>query len=443
MQVYSSLPIATNHPPPEDLEEIPHHLLGFLDHKKEFTVVEFVENSLEIIERIRRNGGRGVVVVGGTGYYISSLLWEGTLVAGSRFGGGSEDGSETEDEICDTLPSSIESSDPSNLRTRIAKALADPTTPSRTLHALLSLADPHVALLRHPNDDRKIRRSLQIFLTSGPQSEVWAEQRARRERGSLLRYRTLLFWTYSAPEKLNPRLDGRVDTMIQRGMLAELQSVAVKASELPGWRDGHLDWTRGIAQAIGFKEFASYLGLSEAPLDKSAALQAGIEATKLRTRRYAKTQGQWLRNKLVPALLDENRGFLDTDKLSGRAVALDVDSASWVGIVDRAVSIAEEFLGQKSGPVDMDPILSSLLPPSSRPTQKDLTAQLCEICTDHLGNPRRLSGAAEYARHLTSRGHKAALERRKEMERNPIYREKVEEEMRRRRKAAAANTADL
>lgn len=459
MQVYSTLPIATNHPPPEDLAAVKHHLLGFLPSESEFTVVDFVSQSLQIIEGIRNRGGRGVVVVGGTGYYISSLLWEGMLTPGDKvLPGEANEGDagigEPSNPSTDTYSASEAADaehDPAtaDLRRRIRAALLDANSPAASLHSLLSQADPPLAQIRHPNDVRRVRRALEVFLSSGPQSQLWQQQKAQRQEGTMLRYRTALFWCHSDPKYLDPRLDTRVDKMLERGMLDELRVVKeiAVAGRLPcsvQKPDGtyETDWTRGIAQAIGFKEFAPYLGLTPTDMSPEEALKAGVEDTKLRTRRYAKTQQKWLRNKLVPILLKEAERHIEGgEKKGGGAWAVDVDAEPWQKVVDRACHTALDFFVSTPGKQQLDPVLASLLSTSDSsdqgPSENVQPMLPCPVCTDHLGKSKMVMGGHEWAVHLKSKGHKAAERRKKEMEGNPVYKAKAEEAQRRRAEEAS------
>ncbi|KAI9019069.1 IPP transferase-domain-containing protein, partial [Hyaloraphidium curvatum] len=401
MQVYASLPIATNHPTPEDFAKVRHHLVGHLDHTMEYTAPEFVRDALDIIERIRAEGGRGVVVAGGTGYYVQSLLFRNTLTSGAFL-------------------DSAEPSAPAD-----GAALAHPSTPAATLHSLLSFADPPVALLRHPNDVRKVRRSLEVFLSQGAQSELWEAQKREREGASSLRFRTVLLWVYSPPERLDPRLDARVDAMIERGLLEELAALkpAVERGELPASKrveDGDgtstiVDWTRGIGQAIGFKEFSDHLGLASsgnpAAADPERSLADGLERMRQRTRRYARTQLQWLRNRLAPAVLrEEPLPFPGTGLRAGDAHALPVDDRPWDEIVVEAENRVLAFLEATPASPSADSVLASLLSASgTRGMQPHVP---CPVCTDDEGKPRMIP-EGQFEDHLKSRAHRGQERRRR------------------------------
>ncbi|KAK3858773.1 hypothetical protein Pcinc_035063 [Petrolisthes cinctipes] len=75
MQVYKGLDIITNKVTPEEQAQVPHHLLDFVDPLSRYSVIDFRDAALPIVERLLDQGTLPVIV-GGTNYYIESLLWE-------------------------------------------------------------------------------------------------------------------------------------------------------------------------------------------------------------------------------------------------------------------------------------------------------------------------------------------------------------------------------
>jgi tRNA A37 N6-isopentenylltransferase MiaA len=249
-------------------------------------------------------------------------------------GEGAEDGARQD------IPAAIE--DDSNVRWPILAASG------QEMLAKLKEVDPVMAERWHPNDVRKIRRSLEIWLKTGRKaSEVYAEQEtaragtgpgvakakqpgrmddANREdtppmfpesiREGLLRFSTILFWPHVPRQVLAPRLDARVDNMIQSGLLDEAMSLHI-SSKLATQDNLAIDETRGIYTAVGYKEFKPYLTASsssdqeiiEGMTDSTSLLHLlndSVELTKGATRRYAKSQIRWVRIKLVHALQQAN-----------------------------------------------------------------------------------------------------------------------------------------
>ena len=73
MQIYKGMDIGTAKPTFEEMQGIPHHLMGFLDSKENFSVAIYVEMAHKIIADIHSKG-KLPIVTGGTGLYVDSLL---------------------------------------------------------------------------------------------------------------------------------------------------------------------------------------------------------------------------------------------------------------------------------------------------------------------------------------------------------------------------------
>ncbi|CAG8499643.1 13202_t:CDS:2 [Acaulospora colombiana] len=177
------------------------------------------------------------IIVGGTHYYIQSLLWKNTLIGDGSISGESD--SDEESEFREILDAETE-----------------------VLYERLQEVDPVMANRWHWNDRRKIRRSLQIYLQTGkPHSEWIKEQHQHRSVPHYRFPRTCIFWLYADLEVLDQRLDARVDKMIERGLFNEIEYLRneVKDGKMHVPPDQNAEYTRGIWQAIGYKEFDPYL----------------------------------------------------------------------------------------------------------------------------------------------------------------------------------------
>jgi tRNA dimethylallyltransferase len=86
MQVYKGLDIITNKVTLEEQASIPHHLLDFVETNEKLSVVEFKTIALDVISDIITRQ-KVPIIVGGTNYYIESLLWE-NLIDEARAGAG-------------------------------------------------------------------------------------------------------------------------------------------------------------------------------------------------------------------------------------------------------------------------------------------------------------------------------------------------------------------
>ncbi|CAO3697506.1 unnamed protein product [Rhizopus microsporus] len=279
LQVYKGLDIITNKMPVNEREGIKHHLMDFLNPEEEYSVTEFLKDCSQKIESISEQS-QLPVVVGGTNYYIQSLIWNNTLI-----------GQRENSPALDDFPEldKLETSE---------------------LYERLSQVDPVMANKWHPSDRRKILRSLKIYHQTGqPQSEIIKLQKEQNETEGLQpRYRSLIFWIYAEPSKLNPRLDERVDQMIETGLFDEIKDLrnrVVQGSiKAPGQNEEK--YQRGLWQAIGYKEFDPYFNALEEGKEESEIVKIKDECTermKAATRRYAKRQIQWIRNKLLPTVM--------------------------------------------------------------------------------------------------------------------------------------------
>ncbi|KAG0204615.1 hypothetical protein BGX28_003521 [Mortierella sp. GBA30] len=316
LQVYKGLDIITNKMPIEEREGVVHHLMDFLPMDREYSVLDFKADAMDLIKKIH-DRNHMPVVVGGTHYYIQSLLWRDTLL-------------DTKKNVGTISEAQMQEQNDEN-----EKFLRDSDTP--TLYKKLQEVDPIMANKWHENDRRKITRSLQVFFETGEcQSDLIKKQHALSEN-ERLRMPSCIFWVYSAPDVLNARLDARVDKMIKGGLFDEIQGMRKSVGP-------NTDYERGIWQAIGYKEFDPYFtALEEAimnsqPTDTQELETLKAECTetmKTRTRQYAKRQVLWIRNKLLPLCREKDVKIFLLD-----ATSLE----TWKeNVSNTAVKIAKDF----------------------------------------------------------------------------------------------------
>lgn len=216
MQVYKGLDIITNKPTLQERSAVKHHLFDFVSPLKEYSVIDFVADALKAIKNIHDEKSIPVIV-GGTNYYIHSLLYEKTTIETSdsmlsKYTGLSscQEGLISNDPIlAQKLSNILERTNP---KTNSALKIFEFVNNECDMHAALTEIDVFMSERWHPKDFRKIRRSIEIFFTTGKKhSDLVLEQ---KNQESKLRFRTCAFWLYGATEKLNERLDNRVDQMI-------------------------------------------------------------------------------------------------------------------------------------------------------------------------------------------------------------------------------------
>ncbi|XP_072227044.1 tRNA dimethylallyltransferase isoform X2 [Leuresthes tenuis] len=282
MQVYQGLDIITNKVTAAERAQCRHHMISFVDPLvSNYTVVDFRNKALALIDDMHSRN-KLPVIVGGTNYYIESLLWRVLLDTGQE-----------NDDLGD-------GEDRSPNRKMELEKLGAPE-----LHKRLAQVDPKMAAMLHPNDKRKIARSLQIHVETGIPHSRWLDEQRGQEGsdglGGPLRYPDpCIFWLHADMEALDKKLDGRVDEMLSAGLIEELRDFHIRYNQQKVHNDGQ-DYQHGIFQSIGFKEFHDYLTAPESstPQEKDALRDKGIEALKIATKRYARKQNKWVRNRFL------------------------------------------------------------------------------------------------------------------------------------------------
>ncbi|XP_055949856.1 tRNA dimethylallyltransferase-like [Argiope bruennichi] len=304
MQVYKGLDIITNKVTPEEQKEAVHHCINCIEPLSRYTVVDFRNQALPIINNIMKQN-KLPIIVGGTNYYIESLLWE-VLISNQKehnkllF----DDDSCIENDSL-TIPSNVSLSTQDLFKQKITADSFEDIS-NMDLHKSLQEIDPDMANSVHPEDRRKVIRSLQVYQQHGRRhSELLQEQRSQYGGSSLggpLRFKnTVMLWLQCDKEVLNQRLDDRVDEMLERGLISELlnfhKDYNEKRIDIQNPR-----YSEGIFQSIGFKEFHEYLILSEEEKNSDTGqriLEKAIEEMKLVTRQYARKQTKWIINRFL------------------------------------------------------------------------------------------------------------------------------------------------
>ncbi|XP_072015938.1 tRNA dimethylallyltransferase-like isoform X3 [Amphiura filiformis] len=280
-----------------------------------------------------------------------------------------------------------------------------------TLHGILAEIDPERANGLHPNNRRKIIRSLQVYEQQGIRhSELLARQHQQTGASSLsgpLRYHNLcILWLQADTEVLHQRLDARVDDMIEQGLVEELADFHrqhnQKRLESSDVRKEE-QYVNGIFQSIGFKEFHDYLILSdqEKTTDEGLKLfKEGVEKMKIATRQYARRQNKWVRNRFVkrPGSAAPSVYSLNT-----------TDPSRWDEIVlQPALDILQAWLQGKNPPVE--PVHYEPEPEDSHEVDRKAT-YVCDVCQGKV-----IVGWQQWQAHSKSRSH--AKRKRKAILRN-------------------------
>ena len=242
MQIYRGMTIGTAAPTAEEMEGVPHHMIAVADPAEQWSAARFCQAADACIQDILSRG-KLPVLAGGTGLYLDALI------RGDDFAPGCQGG---------------------RTRLRLQQELRE--LGPREMLRRLEAVDPETAARLHLRDEKRILRALEIYEQTGEPMSL----RDRRGRQRPDRYEAVYIGlSFRDREDLRQRIDRRVDEMVRRGLLQEVQ--ALLDSGLP--RDAT------ALQAIGYKQFL-------AVADGAAT---AVEEVKLRSRKYAKRQLTWLR----------------------------------------------------------------------------------------------------------------------------------------------------
>lgn len=243
MQIYRGMDIATAKPTKAEQQEVPHHLIGFLDPLEEFSVADYVKLAHQAIADIY-NRGKFPLLVGGTGLYLNAVL--------------------------DNLVFTEIETD-SAIRAKLEQELAE-NGPNILFEELMRI-DPETASRLHPNNRTRLVRALEVYrLTGIPMSE-----HQRRSRLAPSPYAAVRIGLgFRNRQTLYDRIDKRVDNMMEEGLLEEARDVLNSKSG------------KTARQAIGYKELLPYF-MGEATLEDA------VDKIKQETRHYAKRQLTWFR----------------------------------------------------------------------------------------------------------------------------------------------------
>jgi len=251
MQVYKGLDIGTAKIKPEEMEGVPHHLLDIKEPTDSFSVAEFQRMVREKITEIQSRG-KFPILVGGTGLYVQSVLYDFQF---------------TEDRVDE------------GIRNAYYEELQ--RVGPLAMHEKLEQIDPQTAAVIHPNNTRRVVRALEIAEHSDTTKSAVPQNQGNRPM-----YHHSVLGMELDRETLYERINLRVDRMIEQGLVEEAKRL---------WELGIRDVQ--AVQAIGYKELYAHF-------NEQISLDEAIEQIKQNSRRYAKRQITYFRNKLPVTWID-------------------------------------------------------------------------------------------------------------------------------------------
>ena len=248
LQFYRGLDIGTGKVTPEEMQDVPHHALDFLDVDQDYDASQFQALAQNLI---RDCHARGVlpILVGGSGLYLEGLLYD------LEFGGKA-------------------SHDPL-IRQALEQRLE--TEGAQVLYAELLAQDPLAASKIPIQNHRRLLRALEVIQVTGQKFSDQSQHETAQAR-----YETCILALDRPRDQLYERINARVQAMVAQGLEAEVRHLyqIAQGQLLPS------------VQGIGYKEWWPYL---DGAISDREAVIAAIQQS---SRRYAKRQLTWFRNRI-------------------------------------------------------------------------------------------------------------------------------------------------
>lgn len=255
MQVYKGMDIGTAKPSKEEQQSVPHHLIDSRSVKDLFNVVDFYYEAKHYCQQIHARN-RIPIVVGGSGFYIHSLLY------------GPPSG-----------PPSVP-----KIRSQLEGEMA--TLGPKVLYKRLEQLDLEYAKTLTHNDKQKIVRALEIITLTGKKvSQVPWKTKVIPEN-----YSFRCWFLHRPRESLYHRIEVRCDKMLDWGFLEEVKTLKKQG----------LEENRSTALSIGYRQGLEFLASKQTPQD----YEKFVASFKQASRRLAKRQFTWFRKEPLFRWLD-------------------------------------------------------------------------------------------------------------------------------------------
>ncbi|MBP1949207.1 tRNA (adenosine(37)-N6)-dimethylallyltransferase MiaA [Virgibacillus litoralis] len=266
MQVYRGLDIGTAKISEEEKHGIPHYMIDTKYPSDSFSVADYQAHVQQYINEISSHQ-KLPIIAGGSGLYIQAALYDYNFSDQKR-----------DSEVTRRLEEELDNQGVLTLYNRLKKI------------------DPEQAAKIHPNNHRRVIRALEIYQTTGMTMSEYQKEQKR-----VSPYNPIFIGLEMDRKLLYERINARVDNMLEQGLLDEVEMLYKQGFE-------NCQSMRGI----GYKEFIPYFK------GEQSLIQA-TETLKRNSRRFAKRQYTWFKNKLdvqwytiTPETIDETfRKILD------------------------------------------------------------------------------------------------------------------------------------
>jgi tRNA dimethylallyltransferase len=254
MQIYQGLPILTAQPSQADCAKVPHKLYAALSATEVCSAARWRDLALGEIREAQENE-RLPVIVGGTGFYLKTLL-----------------------EGISPIPDI-----PPEFRTEAAalqKELGNPR-----FHQELARRDPLTASKLDPLNTQRVVRAFEVLLATGKSLAEW-QAVPRIGPPQDLRFLTV---TLQPPrDLLYASCNSRFSNMLDRGALEEAKKFSGQASA-----------NSALSKALGYPELLAHLA-------GKTSLAEAVTLAQQSTRNYAKRQTTWFRHQIKADLVLES-----------------------------------------------------------------------------------------------------------------------------------------
>lgn len=242
MQIYKYMDIGSAKVTEEEMQGVKHYLVDEIEPDMPFSVSEYKRMAEEYIDEISSRG-KNVIVTGGTGLYLNSLIYD------MDFGK-----SDANQELREELNKELEENGPAYMYEK-----------------LVSL-DKEAAERIHPNNTKRVIRAIEVAMSGEKMNDFSKDLRYNKK------YRPIIIVLNRDRQALYDRINLRVDIMLKNGLIEEVKGLLEKG------------YTKDMIsmQGIGYKEIIKYF-------EGEYTLDEAIEIIKRDSRRYAKRQLTWFR----------------------------------------------------------------------------------------------------------------------------------------------------